>query len=65
MLNEIGGFLGDKVGAVRGKHQASRLWIKGFGREKRRIRRERERCADIGRKTGTVTEWIAKLAAFL
>jgi hypothetical protein len=64
MLNEIGAFVGDKIGAAKGKHQASRLWIKGFGRERRLIQRERERCSALGRKTGKATEIVAQVVGF-
>jgi hypothetical protein len=64
MLNEIGEFVGDKIGAVVGQHKTSRLWIKGFGRRRRRIEKQRKRYAKAGRIAGGIGEWCANIVGF-
>jgi hypothetical protein len=64
MLDKLGHFIGDKVGAVRGKLVADRLWIKGFGRGRKRIQRERERCAAMGKRSGTIADWVGRIIGF-
>lgn len=65
MIDRIGEFCGDKIGAVTGQLRTQRMWVKGFGRRARRVRRTRQLYARRGRVVGSVTGWIGRVVGFV
>jgi len=64
-LDKVGLYIGDKLGAVRGQVQTKDMWLKGFGRRKRIVAKQRAKWGYWGRITGVVVLVGYKVVAFV
>jgi hypothetical protein len=65
MFDRLGEWTGDKVGAVTGQLRTQRMWVKGFGRRRRRVAKIRAQYARRGRVGGAITGWVWKVGGIV